>query len=46
VVKVEKLGVFADYKAGQVSISGEYKKEFEYLIPKPRVDYFDEKEVS
>ena len=44
-VKVEKLGVFADYKAGQVPIC-EYKKEFEYLIPKPRVDYFDEKEVS
>jgi hypothetical protein len=45
VVKVEKFGVFADYKAGQVSISGEYKKELQYLIPKPRVDYLDEKEV-
>ena len=45
-VKVEKLGVFADYKADLVPISGENKKELEYLIPKPRVDYLVEKEVS
>ena len=38
--------MFADYKAGQVPIYGGNKKELEYSIPKPRVDYLDEKDVS
>lgn len=37
--------VFAEVKDNLVVIAGENKKEHEYLIPKSKVTYFDEKHL-
>lgn len=37
--------VFAEVKDDLVVIAGENKKEHEYLIPKSKVSYFDEKQL-
>jgi hypothetical protein len=37
--------VFAEYKDNLVVIDGENKKEHEYLIPKSKIDRFDEKQL-
>lgn len=37
--------VFAEVKDNLVVIAGENKKEHEYLIPKSKVSYFDEKQL-
>lgn len=37
--------VFAEYKDNLVVIDGENKKEREYLIPKRKIDRYDEKQI-
>lgn len=37
--------VFAEYKDNLVVIDGENKKEREYLIPKSKIDRYDEKQI-
>ena len=37
--------VFAEYKDNLVVIDGENKKEREYLIPKRKIDRYDEKHI-
>ena len=37
--------VFAEYKDNLVIIDGENKKEREYLIPKKKIDRYDEKQI-
>jgi hypothetical protein len=37
--------VFTEYKDKLVIIDGEDKKEHEYLIPKSKVDYYDDKKI-
>ena len=37
--------VFAEYKDKLVIIDGEDKKEYEYLIPKSKVDRYGDKEI-
>jgi len=37
--------VFAEYKDNLVVIDGENKKEHEYLIPKRKIDRYDEKQI-
>lgn len=41
----EKLERFAEVNDVLVVIAGENKKEHEYLIPKSKVSYFDEKQL-
>jgi hypothetical protein len=45
-VQSRQIGrVFAEYKDKLVIIDGENKKEHEYLIPKSKVDRYDDKKV-
>jgi len=37
--------VFAEYKDNLVIIDGENNKEREYLIPKKKIDRYDEKQI-
>jgi hypothetical protein len=45
-IHTKEIGkVFAEYKDNLVVIDGENKKEHEYLIPKNKIDRFDEKQI-
>ena len=45
-IHTKEIGkVFAEYKDNLVVIDGENKKEHEYLIPKNKIDRFDEKHI-
>jgi archaellum component FlaF (FlaF/FlaG flagellin family) len=37
--------VFTDYKDNLVVIDGDNKKEHEYLIPKSKIDHYDDKKI-
>ena len=45
-VQSREIGkVFTEYKDKLVIISGENKKEHEYLIPMSKVDHYDDKQI-
>jgi hypothetical protein len=45
-VQSRQIGrVFAEYKNKLVIIDGDNKKEHEYLIPKSKVDHYDDKKI-